>query len=110
MKHGSIMATAAMAAFVGTSAASADTLPTHRIPAVLAAEAASEAVAASAKQGYQETAVVLDADGTTRAIAKLLTEDQIRGIAESGSRIKAEVAAGHANIVKVRQSALGAAA
>jgi uncharacterized protein GlcG (DUF336 family) len=67
MKHESIMAIAAMAAFVGTSAAAADTLPTHRIPAALAAEAASEAVAACARQGYQETAVVLDADGATIA-------------------------------------------
>jgi uncharacterized protein GlcG (DUF336 family) len=70
MKHESIMAIAAMAAFVGTSAASADTLPTHRIPAALAAEAASEAVAACARQGYQETAVVLDADGTTIAVLR----------------------------------------
>ncbi len=45
----------------------ADTLPTHRIPAALAAEAVSEAVAACAKQGYHETAVVLDADGATIA-------------------------------------------
>src|SRR5271169_3253059 len=67
MKHESIMAIAAMAAFIGTSAASADTLPTHRIPAALAAEAASEAVAACARQGYHETAVVLDADGATIA-------------------------------------------
>ena len=42
------------------------TLP-HRIPAALAAEAASEVVAACARQGYHETAVVLDADGTTIA-------------------------------------------
>jgi uncharacterized protein GlcG (DUF336 family) len=41
----------------------AQTLPTHRIPATLAAEAASETVAACAKQGYHETAQVVDADG-----------------------------------------------
>ena len=41
----------------------AQTLPTHRIPAALAAEAASETVAACAKQGYHETAQVVDADG-----------------------------------------------
>jgi uncharacterized protein GlcG (DUF336 family) len=70
MKQGSIMAIAAMAVFIGTAAASADTLPTHRIPAALAAEAASEAVAARARQGYQETAVVLDADGTTIAVLR----------------------------------------
>ena len=45
----------------------AQALQTHRIPAALAAEAASEAVAACAKQGYRETAVVLDADGATIA-------------------------------------------
>jgi uncharacterized protein GlcG (DUF336 family) len=44
---------------------SADTLPTHRIPAALAIEAASETIAACARQGYRETAVVLDADGAT---------------------------------------------
>ena len=43
----------------------ADTLATHRIPAALAIEAASETIAACARQGYRETAVVLDADGAT---------------------------------------------
>jgi uncharacterized protein GlcG (DUF336 family) len=47
------------------SMSSADTLQTHRIPAALAVEAASEAVAACARQGYRETAAVLDADGAT---------------------------------------------
>ena len=46
-------------------AAVADTLPTHRIPAALAVEAASETVSACAKQGYDETALVLDVDGAT---------------------------------------------
>jgi uncharacterized protein GlcG (DUF336 family) len=49
------------------SVAQAQTLPTHRIPAALAAEAASEAVAACAKQGYHETAQVVDADGVVIA-------------------------------------------
>jgi uncharacterized protein GlcG (DUF336 family) len=53
-----------------TSIAWADTLPTHRIPAALAAEAAGEAVAVCAKQGYRETAVVLDADGTIIAVLR----------------------------------------
>jgi uncharacterized protein GlcG (DUF336 family) len=47
--------------------AGADALATHRIPAALAAEAAMEAVASCAKQGYRETAVVVDADGTHQA-------------------------------------------
>jgi uncharacterized protein GlcG (DUF336 family) len=49
----------------GGSMSIADTLQTHRIPAALAVEAASEAIATCAKQGYRETAVVLDADGAT---------------------------------------------
>ena len=38
-------------------------LTIHRIPAALAVEAASEAVASCARQGYHETAQVVDADG-----------------------------------------------
>jgi uncharacterized protein GlcG (DUF336 family) len=65
MKQVSKMAMAAAGTFIGASTSLADTLPTHRIPAGLAVEAASEAVAACARQGYHETAVVLDADGAT---------------------------------------------
>lgn len=54
----------------GASAASAQTLPTHRIPAGLATEAASEAVASCAKGGYSETVVVVDADGATIAAVR----------------------------------------
>ena len=67
MKRLSKVALAAAGAFICASVSRADTLPTHRIPAALAAEAASEAVAACAKQGYRETAYVLDADGATIA-------------------------------------------
>ncbi|MFY9969909.1 MAG: heme-binding protein, partial [Roseiarcus sp.] len=38
---------------------------THGIPMALAVEAASETVSACAKQGFHETAVVVDADGAT---------------------------------------------
>jgi uncharacterized protein GlcG (DUF336 family) len=65
MKNVSKLVMAAVGAFIGASTSLADTLPTHRIPAALAVEAASEAVAACAKQSYHETAVVLDADGAT---------------------------------------------
>ena len=58
------------AAAFGASAVSAQTLPTHRIPAALATEAASEAVAACAKGGYNETVVVVDADGATIAAVR----------------------------------------
>jgi uncharacterized protein GlcG (DUF336 family) len=50
--------------------ASAQTLETHRIPAALAAEAVGEAVAACAKQGYNETAVLVDLDGLTQAVLR----------------------------------------
>ena len=48
---------------IAASSSRADALVTHRIPAALAAEAVTEAVAACAKQGYRETAVMLDTDG-----------------------------------------------
>ena len=67
MKHMCRMALAAAGAFIGASTCQGNTLPTHRIPAALAAEAASETVAACPRQGYTETAVVLDADGATIA-------------------------------------------
>ena len=57
-----IFAVLGAVAFTGPLA-QAQTLPTHRIPAALAVEAASETVAACAKQGYHETAQVVDADG-----------------------------------------------
>jgi uncharacterized protein GlcG (DUF336 family) len=57
-----ILAALASVALMGSTAVG-QTLPTHRIPAALAVEAASEAVAACAKQGYHETAQVVDADG-----------------------------------------------
>jgi len=50
--------------------AGAETLVTHRIPAALALEAVGEAVAACAKQGYAETAVLVDADGVRQAVLR----------------------------------------
>jgi uncharacterized protein GlcG (DUF336 family) len=67
MKPASKISIVAGAALIGASASWADTLQTHRIPAALAMEAASEAVATCARQSYRETAVVLDADGATIA-------------------------------------------
>ena len=54
---------AAAAASIGP--ARADTLSTHRIPAALAIEAATEAITVCARQGYRETAVLVDGDGQT---------------------------------------------
>ena len=51
-------------------AALSQTLTTHRIPAALALEAAGEAVASCARQGYTETAVVVDADGVRQAVLR----------------------------------------
>ena len=64
-----ILAVLAGLALAG-STAGAQTLPTHRIPAALAVEAASETVAACAKQGYHETAQVVDADGVIIATVR----------------------------------------
>lgn len=48
----------------------AQSIATHRIPASLASEAASEVVASCAAKGYHETAVVVDADGVTIAVLR----------------------------------------
>jgi uncharacterized protein GlcG (DUF336 family) len=61
---------AGVAVALAVAPASAQTLPTHRIPASLAVEAATETVAACARQGYHETAVVLDADGQIIAVLR----------------------------------------
>jgi uncharacterized protein GlcG (DUF336 family) len=51
-------------------AAGAELVPTHRIPAGLASQAVAEAVASCAKQGYNETAVLVDADGVRQAVLR----------------------------------------
>jgi uncharacterized protein GlcG (DUF336 family) len=50
--------------------AAAQVLTTHRIPAALALEAVAAAVEACAKQGYAETAVLVDADGVPEALLR----------------------------------------
>jgi uncharacterized protein GlcG (DUF336 family) len=60
------LATLGAVALMG-SAASAQTLSTHRIPVALAVEAATEAMAACAKDGYHETVQIVDADGVVIA-------------------------------------------
>jgi uncharacterized protein GlcG (DUF336 family) len=47
-----------------------DLLVTHRLSAELAAAAAMETVASCAKQGYTETAVVVDSDGVRQAVLR----------------------------------------
>ena len=67
MKHPKKMLLIAAGLLISASTSWADALSTHRIPAALAVEAVSETVAACARQGYRETAVVLDADGAVIA-------------------------------------------
>src|ERR1700742_2752976 len=64
-----VFATLTGVALIG-SMASAQTLPTHRLPSALAVEAASETVAACAKQGYHEPAQAVDADGVVIATVR----------------------------------------
>ena len=45
-------------------------MQTHRVAADLASQAAAEVVASCAKQGYAETAVVVDADGVRQALLR----------------------------------------
>jgi uncharacterized protein GlcG (DUF336 family) len=58
---------ATLIAGFATSAFAEDVLTTHRISAALANEAVGAAVASCAKQGYSETAVLLDSDGVRQA-------------------------------------------
>jgi uncharacterized protein GlcG (DUF336 family) len=60
-----IFGAAIVGVVVSGSPSAAETLTTHRLPSALAVEAASEAIAACARQGFHETAVVVDADGVT---------------------------------------------
>ena len=64
---GHIFVTAVVGVVVSGSVSAADTLATHRIPSALTVEAAVETVSVCAKQGFHETAVVVDADGVTIA-------------------------------------------
>jgi uncharacterized protein GlcG (DUF336 family) len=70
MKQRCKIAIIAAAATFCASISLADTIQTHRIPVALAVEAATEAIANCAKQGYRETAVVVDADGATIAAVR----------------------------------------
>ena len=60
----------AIAAAAPAAAQAQGLIETHRIPAALAAEAVTEAVAHCAAQGYAETAVLVDVDGVTQAVLR----------------------------------------
>src|ERR1700726_3012861 len=70
MNLASKSAIAVLGTAFGGSACLGETLQTRRIPAAFAAEAVVEAVSACAKEGYRETAVVIDADGATIAVLR----------------------------------------
>ena len=67
MTIGHIFGAAIVGLVASGSASTADTLIAHRLSSALAVEAANETIAACAKQGFHETAVVVDADGVTIA-------------------------------------------
>ena len=72
MKGNVLYRLAAIAAVIcGLSGqAGAQALVTHRIPAALALEVVAAAVEACGKQGYAETAIVVDTDGVTQALLR----------------------------------------
>lgn len=61
---------ALFATLLAGPASAQELLVTHRIPAAVAARMVAEAVASCAKQGYAETAVVVDADGVRQAVLR----------------------------------------
>jgi uncharacterized protein GlcG (DUF336 family) len=69
-KPAASLAAAAALLVAAASPAAAQALATHRIPAALALEAVGEVVAACARQGYNETAVLVDVDGVTQAVLR----------------------------------------
>lgn len=63
----SIAAAVPLALCLAAPAFAADVLQTHRVAAALANEAVGAAVASCARQGYAETAVLVDTDGVMQA-------------------------------------------
>jgi uncharacterized protein GlcG (DUF336 family) len=59
-----------IALLAATPALADGLITTHRLPAALAMQAATAAVASCARQGYAETAVVVDADGVRQAVLR----------------------------------------
>jgi uncharacterized protein GlcG (DUF336 family) len=55
---------------VTTAASADDMLTTHRLSAALASEAVTEAVASCTRQGYNESVVLVDADGVRQAVLR----------------------------------------
>jgi uncharacterized protein GlcG (DUF336 family) len=53
-----------------TTARADDVITTHRLSAALASEAVAEVVATCTRQGYNETTVLVDADGVRQAVLR----------------------------------------
>jgi len=70
MTRGLYILAAALAAAAALPAEAQNVVTTYRLSAALAAEAVTAAVAACAKQGYKETAVVLDSEGVEQAMLR----------------------------------------
>jgi hypothetical protein len=64
------IAAAALTATAGVPAFADDVITTHRLSAGLASEAVTEAVASCGRQGYNETVVLVDADGVRQAVLR----------------------------------------
>ena len=64
------IAAAAFTATAGVPAFADDVITTHRLSAGLASEAVIEAVASCGRQGYNETVVLVDADGVRQAVLR----------------------------------------
>src|ERR1700719_221666 len=67
---GPILALALAAVALPVPGRAQDLIATHRIPAELASQAVAEAVASCTKQGYAESAVLVDADGLRQAVLR----------------------------------------
>ena len=93
-----IVTLALAAGLFGWPARADGLLATHRLPAELASTVAREVVASCAKQGYAETAVVVDADGVRQAMlrgdrAGSHTLDSANDKAYTAASFKADTAA-----------------
>jgi uncharacterized protein GlcG (DUF336 family) len=70
MNHRAILPALCALAVLSTAAQAQGMLTTHRLSATLAMEAAGEAVAVCAKNGYAVTAIVVDINGVRQAVLR----------------------------------------
>jgi uncharacterized protein GlcG (DUF336 family) len=94
MTKGLCVAAAGLAAACALPVHAQDVITTHRLSAALASEAVAEAVASCTKQGYKESAVVVDMDGVEQALlrgdgASVLTIDAARDKAYTAATLGA---------------------